>query len=144
MKPINILNNLKESWSDEDYYKILSTLGISSSDASGGIIRFNNVDINKLIDLYDEGYADPNDRQNNAPSIGEIIDFYHYHSSPEQTVRNFLVSGYVVVPTRRDYRISVDEVSFDFDNEALDDVVDFIKYADEQSCENNHAEAWWD
>lgn len=154
MKPINILNNLKEGyydssnskklWSDNDLELVLTRLDLSPSDAMGGIIRFEDIDINALIDLFEAGYANPSDRQNEGPSIQEIIDFYHYHSTPEEEVRNFTVEGYVVLPPRRDYRISVDGVEFDFDEEALDDVNDFIKSADEKSCKNNHASAWWD
>ena len=140
MKPINIMNKLNESaWSEEDFEYIKDKTGTSDKAESGGIIRFDHCPIENLIDLVEKGYADPSDAQNSGRSIKERIDFYKNNDT-----RNFEVGGYVVVPRREDYRVSVDEVEFDANDELKDLVDEFAEYADDYSFDNGHAYMWWD
>lgn len=156
MKPMNIINrlikrsNLFESnefknWSDHDYELIMIRLELSPSDTSGGIIRFRDVDIDAIIDLVAVDLIDENDRQNQGPSIKEIIDFYK-QGSESGYVDNFKVEGYVVDKSRSDRRVTVDGVSFDFLSSWIPYVEDLVEYADEKTVDekNGHCEAWWD
>ena len=124
---------------EEQFDHICEVMGLSRSDSSGGIIRFRNVDLKIIKDLYNENLINLSDTQNNAPSVGEIIDF-----GEKEEVNNFTVDGYVVVPSRDDSRISIDGVEFDYNDSIQDEVESFIKYADEKSSGENHASAWWD
>lgn len=137
-------NKIDESYqmgtmTEEQYDSICERLGLAYSNASGGINRFSGADISIIKDFLSEGLLDPNDAQNNAPSIKEIIDF-----SEKEGISDFKVGGYVVVPSRDDSRISIDDVEFNFEDSLQDEVEKFLEIADEKSIENNHASAWWD
>lgn len=55
----------------------------------GGGIRFiEHLNYSQLKTLIDEGYADPEDRYNESPSIAEFIEFVE-----KQGVENFVFEG---------------------------------------------------
>jgi len=80
-------------------------LGISEdTEWFGGVAYFKDLDVETLKILLDEKFADPDDCQNAAPSIGQIYDFM-------QEYPKFKAHGYAVVETRFDYRISIEGVT---------------------------------
>lgn len=70
---------------------------------SGGIEYYEGLTPAGMALLIERGYADPQMRQNAAPSIGEINAFCSKHPG-------FTMFGYVVGPERPDCRVSVEGV----------------------------------
>ena len=63
--------------------------------------RFEGLSLDGLSALIDDGAADPDERQNSAPSLWELTEL----APPDATF-----DGYVVGPGRPDARVSVDTV----------------------------------
>lgn len=116
----------------------LSILGISTDNESGGIAHFENLDYEKLRELVTKGYADVDDKQNEAPTLGQFLQFM-------QKFPEFKAHGYVVSNDRRDRRISIEGLEGNTqDGVALDEFEDFCGNADEFECQNGHCRSWWD
>lgn len=104
----------------------------------GGCRRFEYMTVETLQRLVSEGFAEPNDKQNAAPSLGQLIEYGKQHSG-------VTFSGYTISIRRDDYRVSIDAVNHIFANET--DAVDFSKEfhtGDEFIIDNGFGYAWWD
>jgi len=73
-------------------------------DNSGGIRRYKLLALMQLRALVNEGFADPNDQQNDAPSLAAFLGFMSVY--PFATAH-----GYTIEPKRDDYRVSVEGIS---------------------------------
>lgn len=105
----------------------------------GGIRYFTRITVDKVRQLVDEGFMSTEDRQNFAPSVGELIKF------AEKWNKNYVFSGYAVIDTRDDYRVSIDtidSVGGIGSNVEQREFYKLIKDADEKEIEYGHA--WWD
>lgn len=100
---------------DKKRQEIISTYGNlfdrgSLRDSAKGFIKdydllyYAGLTAEGLKLLIEKGYADPEDRQNSAPSIGEFLEFMKAHP-------RFGAHGYIVTPERDDYRVSVEGLS---------------------------------
>ena len=100
-------------------------LGITG-DYKGGVEYFHTLSAETLQTLIDEGFADPNYTQNDAPSTQDILDFIREY--PE-----FTAIGYAVSPDRPDCRISLEGVegTVDLKSEAFLKFVMGFRDADE-------------
>jgi hypothetical protein len=112
----------------------------------GGTRRFKGLPWPILRLLVNEGYIDGNDKQNNAPSINEIIEFID--QTQDKNI-NFYVSGYIVSPTRLDQRLSVDTVFahgyFDsYNYEKVQNIRTFFKNADSKEESPRTLLFWYD
>ena len=65
------------------------------------IVRYHGLTATNLAALVAEGFADPEETQNDSPSIGEFLAFMEGHPWA-------LAHGYAVGPQRDDYRVSVE------------------------------------
>lgn len=102
------------------------------SKYSGGIRHFKNLSLDKLKLLVKDNFADTEDAQNWAPTIGEMIDFMTKYSG-------YTAHGYVVEIERPDYRVSLEGVSKESAADSLAELQDFsslFKEADELVTEN--------
>jgi len=107
--------------------------GPTDDDWFGGVRHYSDLDAATLKQLIAKGYADPEERQNRAPSIGEILEVID--RCPELTAH-----GYVVSRDRDDARISIEGVE---GNCPLDDAL-FFREADEFSYQNGEFYCWYD
>jgi hypothetical protein len=107
----------------------------------GGIARFHGLKIDALHKLIDENFANPEDRQNFAPSISEFAEFMENH--PE-----FNAHGYIVHPSRDDYRVSIEGLQYtgELTNELIADFSDLCRDADDFTIDidTNTLYSWWD
>lgn len=71
----------------------------------GGIQRFSQLPLEAMEELITHNFIDVQDKQNNAPSIGQFIQFLRNHSE-----NKFHVHGYAVGAHRSDYRISIEGI----------------------------------
>lgn len=138
------LQNKRNAKARDQYIKDHADL---DSEYIGGIKRFNGLhikDVEYLMDVI--GAADPDDRQNEAPSIQELVDFAsNYADDYDITFR-----GYVVSPDREDYRMSIDGIRIYSDTDIAaqdhDDFMDLVHdhFADDVTSAPNVFDAWWD
>jgi hypothetical protein len=112
-------------------------LGIKKENFGGGCARFDNVDYKTLKDLVDLNYADLEDAQNSAPTLGEFLKFIETHS-------NFTVHGYAISSDRDDYRISIEGV--DGDHCSKQDQEDFTNFCTipDEFARGIHCHCWYD
>lgn len=102
------------------------------------IFRFDGVTAETLQKLVDLKYADPDEYQNEAPPIGEILEFLK--ENPD-----FTAHGYAVTVRRDDYRISLEGVegnSRDFDQ--ISRFMNMFRFADEFETGIGYQRAWFD
>ena len=107
---------------------------------TGGLRLFTDLDVNTLGKLIDEGFADPCERQNEAPSIKRIYNFMRQY--PE-----YKAHGYVVEAERPDYRISIEGVEKQDGFENRKELATFCKlfgHADELTADATEMYCWFD
>jgi hypothetical protein len=117
-----------------------------SKEYVGGTKRFSKLPLELLELLVLEDHADHNDRQNNAPSIRDLIIFAKQMSEKGYY---FFFNGYAVSPDRDDYRVSVDTINikyyFDNSNHLNNKIIEkFFKDADEKDLDNGAMRFWYD
>lgn len=112
--------------------------------AQGGCIySFSEVPLETLEVLFEEGFIDPEDAQNFAPTAGEFLEML-------RAVPTLTVHGYAVSHEREDYRVSIEGVAGTVPTlTALDILTDYR--ADEATTETDLATPdltniylWWD
>ena len=118
--------------------------GFQEEKYCGGIRRFEGLSASKLRQLVEEGFADPEDKQNYAPTLMEFLRFAEEHT-------HVTFSGYAVHPEREDYRVSVDGMEMiTMDVREASDAINFLRGADEFDSEfqpdglTATISAWWD
>ena len=92
----------------------------------GGTAGYQDLDVEQLMTLIEEKFAEPEEAQNEAPTIQEIYDFMSLHT-------DFVAHGYIVSPNRSDYRVSIEGVRLDRKptQEELQDFTTLFRHADE-------------
>jgi hypothetical protein len=100
-------------------------------DYSGGIKRFDNLNLETLENLVKENFVELDDQQNNAPSIAEMMNFMIKY--PKVTAH-----GYAVDVNRPDYRISLEGLNYQGEttNQMIEDFSDLFEDADEFEISN--------
>lgn len=84
----------------------------------GGIRHYSGLGSDNLELLLKLGFADKKEKQNDAPSIGEVARFLSKHP-------NFTAHGYSVSPERDDHRVSVEGIECG-KGYTLSDIQDFF------------------
>ena len=69
----------------------------------GGTAQYTKMTLSVLNELIDNNFVNLDEKQNNAPTVGEFRDFLLKHKDKE-----IYLHGYMVSPNREDYRISVE------------------------------------
>lgn len=100
---------------------------------TGGVMHYENMDVETLKQLIEKGYADPNDRQNCAPCIKDFVALMEKYPTLK-------AHGYVVERERNDARISVEGV----EGECPSEVSKMFKDADDCIYENGQLYVWYD
>ena len=101
--------------------------GYQSKKYFGGVRHFNDLSLKSLERLVKENFIDLEERQNEAPSVGEIPEFMRKYP-------DYIALGYTVDVTRDDYRVSLEGVSKKSRADSEEEFEDFMalfKYADE-------------
>jgi hypothetical protein len=108
-------------------------------DQHGGIVDFDCIDIEQLAKLLDERFINPDERQNQSPSVVQFFHFMTMHSA----ARAF---GYAVSPLREDYGLVIEGLLV-----APDDNTPEIAAAFEEFCSQADIlevgvtlRSWWD
>ncbi len=117
--------------------------------SAGGTEYFKDLTPEKLKQLVELKFANPEDEKNCAPSIAEFIERTEkwQEQYPELQIT---FNGYTVSPEREDYRITVDAVIFqhptDFEKSWLIELIRFISsfHPDEIKIESDYCYLGWD
>lgn len=112
----------------------------------GGTKRFSKLPLSLVELMIEEGHISPEDKQNNAPSVKELVAFA---KQMRDKGYDFYFSGYVVSPDREDYRTSIDTIYikyyFDNNNHINNRVISkFFENADEKDIEQGSMRFWYD
>ena len=102
------------------------------------VYRFDGVTAETLQKLVDLKFADPNEQQNEAPTIEQFLEFLN--DNPD-----FTAHGYAVTIKRDDYRISIEGVvgkAYDFDQ--IGRFVETFRFADDFQIRQGFQYAWYD
>ena len=91
---------------DDNRRQEILGIDVDWMERRGGTASIDNVTVEQLKLLIDEKFADPEECQNDAPSIQDIYDFMENY--PE-----FVAHGYIVSPNRTDYRVSLEGVKLE-------------------------------
>jgi len=104
-----------------------------------GIWKFDGISNETLTILLSEELIDPNESQNNSPTVGEIKEFLDNHEG-------FLAHGYVVSPYRNDSRVSLEGVtkSGEIDKDDVIAFYEMFRFADEITAHEKCLHCWYD
>ncbi|MEK3916264.1 hypothetical protein [Paenibacillus sp. FSL H7-0331] len=117
--------------------KILG-LSIDWEDRINRIIRFDPIQVSALEDLINNQFINPDEKQNNSPTVQKIFTF----------MKKFPVvfaTGYAVTPKRKDYRVSIEGLAInpeDVTEELENAFKEFSRSADELITESGMACRW--
>lgn len=105
----------------------------------GGTKHFSGLTYDKLEQLWKENFLNPDDCQNCAPSIAEIMTFM-------KTNEGFTAHGYTVSKARNDYRISLEgiEKQGKITRKDYEAFYEMFGYADEVSASDGSLYCWFD
>lgn len=105
---------------------------------TGGVRYFDKLSLEVLNHLLELNFIDANDKQNNCPSVKEILAFMEKY--PKYTAH-----GYAVSRNQIDYLVTLTGVEKEGDLDNLDELKDFVDLfgrADELHAENLYC--WFD
>ncbi|HTM20305.1 MAG TPA: HEAT repeat domain-containing protein [Kofleriaceae bacterium] len=128
---------------NQDHARRAQLLRLDPDDDSGGIVKFDDVDLATMRTLIEERFTTLEMRQNEAPSTGELLQFMELW--PEVTAH-----GYAVVPGRPDYRVTFEGLRCELDRVAADRreplreaFAALCESANEVDTDGDVLSAWW-
>lgn len=127
---------------NRDFSRRDAILGIEvdwNSNRTGGIARFSNLESGMLLKLFEEGFIDPNDKQNAAPTVRAFLEFMKQNPK-------VLAHGYAVSPKRDDYRVTIEGLTVpasDVTPQLEKRFIEFCKGTDELTLKGG-LRSWWD
>jgi hypothetical protein len=109
-----------------------------SSEYCGGCRHFSKIPRDLLKLLVELDFADPQEQHNEAPTIGEFLEFEY---------DGIVFDGYVVAIRRDDYRVSIDGVYIPHTGKLDEKTIELIQgfhHADDFKIDGEEIYAWWD
>ena len=103
-------------------------------------IRFEELPVDVLKELVKLKLADPEETQNESPTIAEFIEYMEKYSSAK-------AHGYIISFARDDYRVSVEGITQQAtrcDLETRKEFFKFFRYADELDPFSEIMRCWYD
>jgi len=111
---------------------------------SGGVRRFDGINVIQLESLFKSKFIDPQDAQNDAPTCQEFYDFMlKWKKHP------IMAHGYVVEKKRSDYRVSIEGLAYNNDNEDIPtglllEFTELCRLADSFKADVKNLYCWFD
>jgi hypothetical protein len=93
---------------NQDFARRAQLLGLDPADDSGGIVKFDPIDLPTMRTLVEERFTTMDMRQNDAPCTADFLQFMEQW--PEVKAH-----GYAVVPSRADYRVTFEGLHCELD-----------------------------
>lgn len=112
------------------------------SYSCGGTCHFDDMTVAKAEELMRLGYMDPEETQNDSPTVQQFVDFIKGYGNPD----SWRLHGYAVSPLREDVRVSVEGIESveRIDTDALLEFAIANRYAAELLCSDGMAYCWYD
>ncbi|MCV3214498.1 hypothetical protein OGM63_13415 [Plectonema radiosum NIES-515] len=142
------MNNLNQDYHRRD--EIVFGQRINWDEDFGGAERFQNLSLEQLEKLLEEGFANPQEKQNFSPTIEQ---FYEFGKNCVAKGYNLVFIGYAISPDREDYRTSIEGIEVRVETELIESRIDanlrdefekFAQSADETEINFSVLYAWWD
>ena len=112
------------------------------------MIRFSKMPHEVIDELIKVGYADPEDRQNWAPSLQELNTFMRSWTSLEgHEGAEITGHGYIIMPPRDDARVTLEGIAGKgLSVLGMQDAIAELRHADdfEFNIEDGVFYSWWD
>jgi hypothetical protein len=101
-------------------------------------VHFEDLPVKVLKQLVKLKFADPEETQNNSPSIKEFIEYME--ANPDCAAH-----GYIICHSRHDYRVSVEGITqVPTDLASRRNFFDTFRYADELDVFDDVMRCWFD
>ena len=105
---------------------------------SGGVRYFDGLSLATLQRLFAQKFIDADDKQNYAPTAGQILEFMERY--PEYTAH-----GYTVTIDRPDYRVTLEGVCKGDGADSMGELEDFINlFRDADTIDTATMSCWFD
>ena len=131
---------MKNEWKSNPDIRRRDTLIFGKYWPGYDVKRFEGISVDTLETLIQEGFADPEEAQNCAPSTQEFLEFMRQYPG-------YKAHGYVISEKRHDCRVSIEGVvkgrSCASDKELMAFVAMF-RYADEFEIGPDGMYCWFD
>lgn len=119
----------------------------NSTELFGDYYDGTAIEVETARTLIEEGYVDPEFRQNYSPQFGEMVEWGEKTEAEYDVTVSF--EGYVISPHRPDARISfttivVDANEGDLERALIAELGETFGDADEANIGEDHADFWWD
>ena len=107
--------------------------------------HFEGMSICTAEALIAQGFIDPEETQNDSPTVREFIDFAKNHLDAD-----FTFHGYAVGPEREDCRVSFEGIESNNDEISKETLLDFVKMflveypADDTNVDDDRLYCWYD
>jgi hypothetical protein len=128
---------------NQDHARRAQLLGLDPDDDSGGIVKFEPIDLDTVRTLVAERFTTVEMAQNDAPNTAQLMAFMEQW--PEVKAH-----GYAVVPSRPDYRVTLEGLHCDLDEVAADRreplreaFAEMCAEANEVETEGDVLSSWW-
>lgn len=146
MDTIKTVNNKYDKWNTREHLIFNEDYKPENYGSRGSLTRhFEDMPLDIAETLIKQGFLDPEETQNESPTVAEFIEFAKEHPDG-----NFTFHGYVVGPERDDCRVSFEGIEGISDKISKDTMVDFSKmfladyHADDITIEENRLYCWYD
>ncbi len=88
-------------------------------------VHFFDLSFEKLKKLIELKFADPDDTQNDAPTIKQFYDLVNKHFEQHPEITEYIsFHGYIIAETRSDYRVSIEGLKLNWFG--LEDMDEFV------------------
>jgi hypothetical protein len=112
---------------------------IGRPTTTGDCVHIEGIDIATLDALMKAGYCDPEQTQNDSPTVREFAEFMRTHEG-------VTAHGYVISPDRDDSRVSLEGLAYTRrgTGELLEAFIQAFRHADEFTVTDHGLYCWWD
>ena len=119
--------------------EVVRLLDQEGAKASGGVLRFKNVQLPLLEQLSELGVLDPTEAQNSGPEIQELM-------AMGKRYNGVLYGGYRVADGRWDRRITLDDIRIPLKDVMWipAELIPWIRSATVVEAVNGFLHLWWD
>lgn len=142
----NTPNTCYAKWNTREHLIFGEDYKLENYGSHGSLTRhFKDMPISTAEILIKLGFLDPEETQNESPTVREFIDFAKNHLDAD-----FNFHGYVVGPEREDCRVSFEGIESNNDEISKETLLDFVKMflveypADDTDVSDERLYCWYD
>jgi len=134
---IDIIRQSIADWRDQ----VIFGEEYSAKKYGGGVRYFDELTLAQIDELIELEVLDMEENQNDAPTVGEMVEFLR-----DRKTDGWYAHGYCVSPERSDFRISFEGIGKK-SSPSTEDIIDFsmlFRWADEFYIGEEGVRCWYD